>query len=302
MATPFKVLVATDGSEHSRASIAMLRRLPLPKQVEVTLLCVAPKLDPIHAEYQAEIMQLGEEAKRIVSDEAKELAQLGWRTQKLVREGHAAKQIVDTAHELACNLVVVGSHGMTGISRFLLGSVAQKVVKYADCSVMVVRVCDESARDGTRDAESSVVPPLRLLLAYDGSEPASTAVKLLSSWPLRDLAEVTVLGVHAVTTTFYRVDVIERASELWERRNQELHSELEVAAEQLRIATPQVNVVLRENGPDPSREILESARRQNADLIVVGHKGKSAIEQFLMGSVSNRVVRHSDRSVLVVRP
>jgi nucleotide-binding universal stress UspA family protein len=302
MSTLFKVLVATDGSEHSRASIGMLRQLPLPNQVEVTLLCVAPKFDPSHFEHELGSKQLHEEAEQIVLDEANELSQLGWRTRTLVRVGHAAKQIVDTAREIACDLVVVGSHGVTGLSRFLLGSVAQKVVKYADCSVMVVRMYDESVRNGTDDAESSVVPPLRLLLAYDGSEPASTAVKLLSAWPMRDLVDVTVLGVHTVTTTFYRVDVIERTSEVWECRNQELQAELDRAAERLRKVTSQVKVMLRESGPDPSHEILESARQQKADLIVVGHKGKSAIEQFLLGSVSNRVVRHSDRSVLVVRP
>ncbi|MBL7039404.1 MAG: universal stress protein [Pirellulaceae bacterium] len=62
-----------------------------------------------------------------------------------------------------------------------------------------------------------------------------------------------------------------------------------------------MRAVLREDGPDASRQILEAAREFDVDLIVVGHKGKSAIKRFLLGSVANRVTHHADRSVLVVR-
>ncbi len=59
--------------------------------------------------------------------------------------------------------------------------------------------------------------------------------------------------------------------------------------------------VLRHGGPDASREILNAAHQFDVDLIVVGHKGKSANKRFLLGSVANRVMHHADRSVLVVR-
>ena len=301
MAPQFKVLVATDSSKHTRAAVAMLLRLPLPEQVEATVLKVTPKLDP-NLCADAIIKQLSEDAERFVSNEAKQLAEFGWQTRTLVREGHTAEQIVAAARELVCDLVVVGSHGMTGISRFMLGSVAQKVVKYANCSVLVGRVRDEPVSSGSSDVKSADVPPMRLLLAFDGSETANAAVALLSAIPLRDRSDVTVLGALTVTTKFNRMDITEQTLESWGRRKVELKAELDAAAERLRKATPHVRVILRENGPDPSREILDAARQLDADLIVVGHKGKSAIKRFLMGSVSNRVLHHSDRSVLVVRP
>jgi nucleotide-binding universal stress UspA family protein len=245
---------------------------------------------------------LAQDAERIVSTEAKQLDELGWRIRTLVRKGHVTEQIVKAASELGCELVVAGSHGMTGPPHFLLGSVAQKLVKYVGCSVLVGRVRDKSAGSDSPDTGVADFPPVQLLLAFDGSEPARAAVELLSTWPLRDRVEITVVGVQTVATTFYRMDIVEQTSETWLRRKQELQAELDAAAERLRRATPHVSVVLREDGPDPSREILHTAGQLDADLIVVGDKGKRGIGRFLPGSVSNRMVRHSDRSVLVVRP
>lgn len=301
MPRSMKVFVATDGSEYSHAAVEMLMRLPLPRTVEAIVLTVTPKLPPVDVEHEAVIRQITEEAERLVSKEAEPLGKLGWHTQTVVREGHAAKHIIEAAIEFESDLMVVGLRGLIGMTQFLLGRVAQKAVKYAPCSVLVGRVRDESTGSAFVDAESAPARPLRILLAYDGSNAAKAAVELLASLPLRERAQVTVLGALTVATTLYRMDIVQRLSESWERRKEELQAEIEAVAERLREATPDVTAVLREDGPDASREILEAAHEFDVDLIVVGYKGKSAIERFLLGSVANRVVYHADRSVLVVR-
>jgi len=296
-----RVLIATDGSEYSRAAVEMLMRLPLPRTVEVIVFSATPELAPMNVEHEALVKQLGEEAERLVSKQAEQLDKLGWSTRTLVREGHAAKEIVEAATEFESDLVVVGLRGRIGMPQFLLGRVAQKAVKYAPCSVLVGRVRDESTGSAFVDAESTQTRPVRVLLAYDGSNAAQAAVELLASLPLRDRADVTVLGVLTVATTLCHLDAAERLSEFWLQRNKKLRVELNKAAARLRDATPDVIAVLRHGGPDASHEILKAAHQFDVDLIVVGHKGKSAIKRFLLGSVANRVLHHADRSVLVVR-
>jgi nucleotide-binding universal stress UspA family protein len=296
-----KVFVATDDSDYSRAAVEMLMRLPLPRMVEAIVFSATPELTPTNAEHDALMKQLSEEAERLVSKEAEQLVKHGWSTRTLVREGHAAEEIVEAAVEFQSDLVVVGLRGLTGMTQFLLGRVAQKAVKYAPCSVLVGRVRDESTRGVLEDAGSARLRPFRILLAYDGSKGANAAVELLASLPLRDRADVTVLSVLTVATTFCGLDAVERGSDSWLRRKKKLSAELKEAVARLRDATPDVIAVMRQDGPDASQQILEAARQFDVDLIVVGHKGKSAIRRFLLGSVANRVVHHADRSVLVVR-
>ncbi|MBC8875920.1 MAG: universal stress protein [Planctomycetes bacterium] len=301
MPRSMRVLIATDGSEYSRAAVEMLMRLPLPRTAEAIVFSATPELAPINVEHEGLMKQLDEEAERIVSKEAEQLGKHGWSTRTLVREGHAAKEIVEAATEFQSDLVVVGLRGLMGMTQFLLGRVAQKAVKYTPCSVLVGRVRDESTGSAFVDADSTPARPLRVLLAYDGSNAAKAAVELFASLPLRDRADVTALSVLTVATTICGLDAVERRSDSWLLRKKKLRAELDMAAARLRDATPDVTAVLRHGGPDASRQILEAAREFDVDLIVVGHKGKSAIKRFLLGSVANRVVHHADRSVLVVR-
>lgn len=301
MPRTMKVFVATDGSDYSRAAVEMLMRLPLPRTVEAIVFNATPEFTPTNVEHNALMKQLCAEAERLVAKEAEQLANHGWSTRSLVREGHAAEQIVEAAVEFQSDLVVVGVRGLMGMTQFLLGCVAQKAVRYTPCSVLVGRVRDESTGSAFVDAESTQPRRLRILLAYDGSDAAQAAAELLASLPLRDQADVTVLGVLTVATTFCGLDAIERGSDSWLLRKKKLRAELDETVARLRGATPDVTVVVRQDGPDASRQILEAARQFDVDLIVVGHKGKSAIKRFLLGSVANRVVHHADRSVLVVR-
>ena len=301
MPRTMRVFVATDGSHYSRAAVEVLMRLPLPRTVEATVFNATPELTPTNVEHDALMNQLREEAERLVSNEAEQLGKLGWSARTLVRGGHPAEEIVEAAVQFQSDLVVVGVRGLMGMTQFLLGCVAQKAVKYTPCSVLVGRSRDESMGRGFEDAKSVRARPLRVLLAYDGSIAANAAVKLLASLPLRDRADVTVLSVLTVATTFCGLDTIERGSDSWLLRKEKLRAELDETAARLRAATPDVTAVLRQDGPDASHQILKAARQFDVDLIVVGHKGKSAIKRFLLGSVANRVVHHADCFVLVVR-
>ena len=83
--------------------------------------------------------QQEEQAKQLTSQAASRIGESGLAVETVVRLGDPRTVIVDEAAEWGANLIVMGSHGRTGLSRMLLGSVAQAVVGHAPCSVEVVR-------------------------------------------------------------------------------------------------------------------------------------------------------------------
>jgi len=142
-----KILLPTDGSENSLRAAKMALQLAERNGSQVEILVVAPQL-PIIASIKAdaappgEADQLYEEntlSQQIVADTAALFQAKGVPYQAKILTGSAAEVIIQEAESTGCDLIIIGTRGATGISRFLLGSVSSRVVKYAPCSVLVVR-------------------------------------------------------------------------------------------------------------------------------------------------------------------
>ncbi len=308
-----KMMLATDGSPFSQAAGQLLRRLPWPSTRELTVLSVVDHLswlptieasgrnDDDHADQQLQ-QALRQDAQQRLAREAEPFTAMGWTPQTLLRKGHPAHEIVSAAEELGTDVIAIGSRGMGGVKRFLLGSVSHQVMMYAPCSVLIARQPHDHA---SRPPDEAAAPPmesdmpLRLLLAYDGSPTARAAVEMLASLPLGDHTHILVTTVMTLIT-YYRMDILQTTSATWQTAKQTAQEEIKEAAQRLRQATPNVTVQLRESD-DTSKEILDAAQAFDANLIVMGHQGKSGIERLLLGSVANRVVHHAPCSVWVIR-
>ena len=97
----------------------------------------------VPAEFYAEAPQVVEDmihkAKIYVEEVKKQAEASGVKAEAFVKEGEAYQAIVDLAKERDVNIIVMGSHGRTGLKRLLMGSVAEKVIGYAPCPVLVTR-------------------------------------------------------------------------------------------------------------------------------------------------------------------
>lgn len=124
-----KVLIATDGSRYSDSAVAFLKSHFLTKEISTTLLNVW--------DYPVTIPELAFEA--IGKKHLQEMHKVAFMSNALCVEGDPAEMINDTAQRRKVNLVVIGPKGLTGNKRFLLGSVARKVITYNNNSVLVVR-------------------------------------------------------------------------------------------------------------------------------------------------------------------
>ena len=287
------VLLATDGSKPAEAAANLLKRLPLPPTTELSLLTVSLKLDQASVSRESPSEVMTPHADELLAQESARFDDTGWKVHTIAREGNAAHEIIEAASELRTNLVVVGAKGLSGLKRFLLGSVSQKVMKYSPCSVLVVRHRERDA--GTTASDS----PLRIVLAYDDSEPAKRAAQFLGSLARQDRVEVLVVTVQVLVTTF-RMDLKQKQDPLWREQQLKANADLERVVQELRSLTPHVTSQLLE-GDDASDEILNVSGDFDADMIVLGATGHAGIERFLLGSVANRVLHHANCSVLVAR-
>jgi nucleotide-binding universal stress UspA family protein len=141
-----RILVAVDGSAPSQDAIDEVAGRAWPAPTNVRIISVVRPYVPPAAEFvpagfstHEVLREHMKDAEQIVARAAERLARSGVSVDTALRQGDPRAVIVDEAAEWGADLIVVGSHGHTGLTRLLLGSVAQAVVSHAPCSVEVVR-------------------------------------------------------------------------------------------------------------------------------------------------------------------
>ena len=216
----------------------------------------------------------------------------GVKTTTTVATGGAAKSILDAAERLPASLIVMGTHGASGFERLMLGSVTEKVLRKAKCPVLVV----------TRHADAPSGTPLlfrRIVCAVDFSSCSNSAVSYALSLAEEGGGAVTFLHVvegfdeEPLATAHFNVP--------------EYRQHLQAAAEErLKTLVPDetrswcdCKTVVRAG--KAYREILATAAAIDADLIVLGVRGRNPVDLALFGSTTNHVVRAANCPVLTVR-
>ncbi len=145
-----KILIATDGSKHSQKAAEKgieMAKLSNGAVTAIYVVDIAKEYAPIGdvsfnianevvEGVRNSLMKKGEEATKIVEEMAKKA---GIPAQKVVLEGHPASDIMKFAQDSQMDLIVIGSIGVTGLDRFLMGSVAEKIVRNSKMPVLVVR-------------------------------------------------------------------------------------------------------------------------------------------------------------------
>jgi nucleotide-binding universal stress UspA family protein len=137
-----KILVAHDGSAHADKALRKASELAEKIGAEVTVTTVAPDLcltEVSDSECKLITDSLFSEAAISMRKVTDELKAKGIKAEIVIKDGHPAEQIIDTAKEIGADLIVVGSHGRHGAGRFFLGSVSAKIVEHAPCHVLVIK-------------------------------------------------------------------------------------------------------------------------------------------------------------------
>jgi nucleotide-binding universal stress UspA family protein len=231
-----------------------------------------------------------DEAQRAAEADRPALAPLIRTAEVQVVEGDARDVIVRAAEEWHADLIALGARGLGAVAGALLGSVSIGVARHARCSVLVVK-------GGTARLRGALV-------AIDGSAHAEAAAAFLARLPLDPAFVVRLLAVverprYPATTPALAAGMVRQAIE---EIAKERRSALEQALAKAATLCSGVKKVERQVALGrPVDEIVEAAGRPDVDLVVVGARGLGALERILLGSVSEGVLRHADRPVLIVK-
>ncbi len=217
-----------------------------------------------------------------------------------VRIGHAYHQVCREARRLDADLIITSTHGFTGLKRVLIGSTAERIVRYAPCPVLVVR---EHERDFVRVRPGATrefaLELKRILVPVDFSIHSDHALRYAIQWARRLGAGITVL--HVIRPQYFAAMDAYGVSSLSAVMDALRESAVTQMRELIR-KTPWAGVSFQAKITVglPGRGIGEFAAGIEADLIVTSTHGRSGIKHVLIGSVAEQVVRYSRCAVLVV--
>ena len=213
----------------------------------------------------------------------------GLTTEVLVDEGDPAARILEQAKLCQANLVVMGTHGLSGFERFMLGSVAEKVLRKATCPVMTVPPASVT---------TAKVPYTRLLCPVDFSDSSLAALRFAFSIAEEADANLTILHVFEIPPD--NGLLVQRFDAPEFRRLAEEDARGRLAA----LVTDDVRVWCKPSTKvtygRPYREILQIAEEEKADLIVIGVRGRNPFDLTIFGSTTNQVVRRASCPVLTL--
>ena len=216
--------------------------------------------------------------------------------------GNPAEVIIDLASAEPATVVAMATHGYSGPKRWLLGSVAEKVLHALTGDVLLVRPQDWHG--------SGNVQVKTILVPLDGSEVAEKNLPTVSELAMGlslsvQLVHVTKRVYTGPPDAFLPVfGAIPNLKEVWEQDKAAANKYLTEKVEQLRaqgIANVSPNTI--EGGVDgAAAAIIDLVQKIPGSLITMTSHGQSGIGRWLIGSVTERVVRHSNCPVLIVRP
>jgi nucleotide-binding universal stress UspA family protein len=203
-------------------------------------------------------------------------------TDYLLREGDPAEEILRTAEERRCDLIVLGTHGRTGLGRAVMGSVAEAVLRRAACPVVSVR------------ADASLKTAQTILYATDLSDLSDHAFPIARALAREHRASLVILHVYAPPMS--------HAEEVARRPPDSYVDSLWEALHRYAVSDAGVKVTHRLAEGDPVKEIVQAARELKCDLIVLGTHGRTGLRRVLMGSVAESVLRRAPCPVVSVGP
>lgn len=297
---PLKILFAEDGSQHAMAAVTMLSDLlkdetNVPRS-EVTALSVITPL------------QISEhEAKRAALDQSRAfLESKGIPVQTELVLGYPAEKLLEYAEQGGADLIVVGAKGLRATLGILLGGVAQQIVEYSCCPVLVVRAPYEGLKRVLVVTDGSLFSQKALEYIAGGSDrprlplPKGVDLRVMHVLPPVPSPEVfpTTWAMEPQVYSWMAADEKEYAK--WQAEEECKGLELlSRALELLDSAGLHARSVLVRG--DAATEIILYVKDNNVDLVMAGSRGLSPVKAWLLGSVSRKLVHYAPCSVLITK-
>lgn len=286
---PVRILVPLDGSELAAQALPVAEALCRQLSARLDLLSVLqPVVLPyvggepyipgeVYVQIDAERTQ---EAQKYLDTKAQAAREHGVLTQTHLDRGEPASRLVDLAQELGSALVVMTTHGRTGLARFALGSVADRVVRAGAAPVLLLRSFPSPAHG--QDLSRAIIP-------LDGSptseEPLTSLLPLLAGSVLR-------------TITLLRVADPRDGEEGRQLCENYLHAARQRLIDRLGNRDITVSVLVSSN-KNPAASIVEIAGDGECDVVIMSTHGEAGVGRWALGGVTDRVLRDGNTPLLL---
>jgi nucleotide-binding universal stress UspA family protein len=293
---PTTILLATDGSGDAKLASDSAATLAESTGSGLHVVCVGPGL-PLYqlpdypARFEEAVEAQRRDARRVLDEQVERLQGAGATVEEahLEEDERPDRAVVELAEDVGAGLVVVGSRGLGGLKRALLGSVSTSIVRHAHCPVLVVR-------------EQPLAGATRILLATDGSEDARRAADVALEIAQKLGAELHVTYVEPMPERRGGLvrSTVDLPPEVVASYEREAEARLEKEIRRLEDGGGEIAGAYARTG-SPAAETVGLAEELGAGLVVVGTRGLGRIRRAMMGSVSEAVVAHAHCPVMVVR-
>ena len=297
-----KILLGVDFSRDSKKAIRFLSEIQFPARSELFLFHVISNHEElkVFSLSRAILGDLGKLREKTLARVHRNLEKIGeqfvdrrLKTQIVVKEGNPGKEILSFLEKKGIDLVVLGTRGISGLKRYLLGSVSEWILQEAPCPVLVVRGSARRTYGG-----------MRVLMATDGSADAQAALKFLNKLSFPPHSQVVLF--HVVEQTDYTVvqddygvlslgtsgtpnltPISKKIRGRLDQARMTLLKEAKKGITHKNVKIEKVSIGFAEE------EIIKAAERFRADLIVLGSRGLTGLKRTFLGSVSSRTARHA---------
>ncbi|WP_436927675.1 universal stress protein [Halosimplex amylolyticum] len=283
-----QILYPTDGSEPAESVLDYSLRIASEHEATIHILNVADTNQDSLTRIQGEVIDVLErEGEKIVNEAAQRATDRGISVVSEVRQGTPSTSIVEYSQQFDIDLIVMPTHGRSGLKRFLIGSVTERVINTAEAPVITV--------NPDRDRPLTY-PCQNLLVPADGSRGAELALR--EGIAVAKATGATLHLLHVVETGSLGPDArsVLKEGELTERANTIMAEATETAtAESFDAVESEIDY------GSPAKKIRTYIQENEIDLAILGTHGETDFSRYMMGGVSAKIVRTSPIPVMWVR-
>jgi nucleotide-binding universal stress UspA family protein len=257
-----------------------------------------PGMDPEYRVNTLYLEELRKDASRQLQDYVRRATGLGLTATHRDVLGIPSQCINEAARASDADLVVLGTHGRTGLEHILLGSTAERVVKGSPCPVLTVRLAREQGQPSIGGAATAAAPAIRRIVV-----PVDFSDCSLEAWEyavqVAKRLEATLTLLHVLEPVSYGLDFTLSHAREEHKMRERLEARLVEMAGLLKGQGLTGRHLLR--GGTPTDSILGCVASERADLIVMGTHGRRGISHFASGSVAEAVLRRAGCPVITVK-
>ena len=292
-----RIVVPLDGSNLAELALPYAEELAGTFNSEVVLVYVN---EPAESQYrhmhQLYIEEMAGQMRERIKDYSRDIVSPIMKVSSEVLPGEPAEKIINYVEKNDVNLVIMASHGRSGITPWSTGGVANKVLHITRVPVLLIKAIKPPQRTPVKHLLN------RILLPLDGSEAGEAAVPNIQELIDRMESEVILFGVvpagqHARTVG--GLDYILYPEQQLELVKAEARVYLDKVCHRLTGRKGNVRVEIKVG--DIAREIIKFADEANVNMIAISAHGRSGIEKWVFGSIAHKIIQASNTPILIVR-